>query len=214
MWRGSLIFDRGPRAIRVQKRNRGADNNGVATIQPYVTPVTLGGLGLTVALAVLGCLSALLARQVVPVGWRALRPGFGHWFAALGSAAFSILVAWVYLFVGSARRDAAFQMKVAFLLSIAFALCAVYAAWRICAIKHENTRWRGTRIVRRGRDGQEHVVDLGRAFGWRRTFSGLYVLAFADGSILAVDPFTRGSDAFMADFGPTESAEDPHDPPS
>ena len=181
-------------------------------MQPYVTPLTLGALGLTVGLAILGCLIALLARQVVPVGWRALRPGFGHWFAAVGSAAFSTLVAWVYLFVGSARRDAAFQLKVAFLLSAAFGLCAIYGAWRIRAIKRENLRWRGTRIVRTGRDGQEQAVDKGRAFGWRRTFSGRYVLAFADGSTLDVDPYTNGSDAFMGELGPPEGAEDTGDP--
>jgi hypothetical protein len=183
-------------------------------MQPYVTPLTLGFLGLTVALAALGCLSALLARQDVPAGWRALRPGPGHWFAALGSTAFSTLVAWVYLFVGSARRDAAFQMKVAFLLSLAFGLCAIYSAWRIRAIKCENTRWRGTRVVRRGRDGEEQEIDNGRAFGWRRTFSGWYVLGFADGSMLYVDPYTKGADDIMGDLGPPEGPEDPADPQS
>jgi hypothetical protein len=181
-------------------------------MQPYVTTLTLTTLGLTVALAVLGCLAALLARQDVPTGWRALRPGLGHWFAALGSTAFSTLVAWVYLFVGSARRDAAFQMRVAFLLSLAFGLGAIYSAWRIRAIKRENTRWRGTRVVRRGRDGQEQVIDNGRAFGWRRTFSGWFVLGFSDGSILYVDPHAKGADDIMGDLGPPEGPEDAADP--
>ena len=181
-------------------------------MQPYVTPLTLGALGLTVGLAVLGCLSALLARQVVPEGWRALRPGLGHWFAALGTAGFSTLVAWVYLFVGSARNDAAFQMKIAFLLSIALGLCAVYSAWRIRGIKRENIRWRGTRVMRLGRDGQERTVDNGRAFGWRRTFSGWYVLGFSDGSMLYVDPYSRGADSIMVALGPAESLDDPDDP--
>lgn len=181
-------------------------------MQAYVTPFALGSLGLTVGLSAFGCLSALLARQSVPQGWRALRPGFGHWFAAVGSAAFSTLLAWVYLFVGSARRDAAFQMKVAFLLSIAFGLCAIYGAWRVRAIKRENIRWRGARIVRLGHDGQEQQFDTGRAVGWRRTLSGLHVLAFADGSTLSVDPFANGVDAFMAEFGPLEGDQDSDDP--
>lgn len=181
-------------------------------MQPYVTPFTLGILVLTVALAVLGCLVAMRAQQVVLIGWHTLRPGFGHWFAAVGSAAFSTLTAWVYLFVGSARRDAAFQMRIAFLLSIAFGLCAIYCAWRIRAIKRENVRWRGTRIVRTVRDGQEQSIDNGRAFGWRRTFSGWYVLGFADGSVQYVDPYAKGADRFMVELGPPEEPEDPDDP--
>jgi hypothetical protein len=183
-------------------------------MQPYVTPLMAGSLGLTIALAAVGCLSAILARQVAPEGWRALRPGFGHWFAAAGSAAFSTLVAWVYLFVGSARQDAAFQMNVAFFLSIAFGLCAIYGAARIRAIKRENIRWRGSRIVRMDRDGQEQSFDADRAIGWQRSFSGHWVMAFADGSTLCLDPFTNGSDAFMAKFGPAESGEDRDDPPA
>jgi hypothetical protein len=180
-------------------------------MQPYVTPLTLGSLGLTVALAILGCLVAMLARQVVPRGWRALRPGFGHWFAAVGSAAFSVLVAWIYLFVGSARSDAAFQMRIAFLLSVAFGLCAIYSAWRIRAIKRENIRWQGTRVVRTGRDGQDQAVDNGRAFGWRRSFSGWFVLGFANGSMLHVDPYAKGADTFMVDLGPAEGPQDTAD---
>lgn len=186
----------------------------MSAIQPHVTFVTLGALGLTVALSALGCLSALLIRQRVPTGWSALRPGFGHWFAAAGSAAISTLVAWVYIFVGSARRDAAFQMKVAFALAIAFGLCAVYGAWRIRAIKRENVRWRGMRIVRTGGDGQEQSLDAGRAIGWQRNFSGYWVLAFADGAPLYLDPFCKGSDAFMAKFGPPEGGDDQDDPPA
>jgi hypothetical protein len=181
-------------------------------MQPYVTTMTAGILGLTVALAVLSCLVAMLTRQVVPAKWRALRPGFGHWFAAAGSAAFSTLMAWVYLFVGSSRRDAPFQMRIAFLLSVAFGLGAIYSAWRIRAIKRENIRWLGTRIVRTGRDGQEQTVDNGRAFGWRRTFSGLCVLGFSDGSILYLDPYTKGIDTFLVELGPPENPKDPSDP--
>lgn len=138
-------------------------------MQPYVTPMALSSLGVMLALAYLGCLSAKLAKQIVAPGWRALRPGFGHWFAALGSSAFSTLVAWVYIFVGSARRDAAFQMKVAFLLSVAFGLCAVYSGWRIRAIKRENIRWRGSRIVRNDRDGHEQAYDGRGAVSWSGT---------------------------------------------
>jgi hypothetical protein len=185
----------------------------VPTVQPYVTPLTLGALGLTVGLAILGCLLALFSRQTVPKGWRALRPGSGHWIAAILSAALSTLVAWVYLFVGSSRSDAAFQMRIAFLLSLAFGLGAIYSAWRIRAIKRENVRWRGTKVLRVGPDGQEVAVDNGHAFGWRRTFSGWYVLGFADGSMLYVDPYTRGADSIMVALGPPESPDDPADPP-
>ena len=183
-------------------------------MQTYVTSFALWRLGRTVLAAGFGCLTASLIRQVVPPGWRALRPGFGHWFAAVGSTAFSMLVAWVYLFVGSARHDAAFQMKVAFVLSIAFGLGAVYSAWRVRAIKRENIRWRGSRMVRNLEAGQTREKASGQAVLWRRTWSGLFALRFADGSTLYVDPFTRGSDEFMAQFGPSEDAEDIDGPPS
>lgn len=181
-------------------------------MQPYVTTVALSILGLVVALAWFGCLSARLARQAVPPGWHALRPGLGHWFAALASAAFSTLVAWVYIFVGSARRDAAFQMRVAFFLSVAFGLCAIYAAWHIRAIKHDNIRWRGMRIVRSQRDGPDQTHDGGSAVSWWRTWSGLFALRFVDGATLYVDPFTTGSDEFAGTFGPPEDTDDADDP--
>lgn len=184
----------------------------MSILQFYVTPLTLGSLGLTVALAILGCLVSLLSRQTVPKGWHALRPGAGHWFAAILSAALSTLVAWVYLFVGSARSDAAFQMRIAFLLSLAFGLGAIYSAWRIRAIKRENVRWRGTKVVRRGRGGQDETVANGRAFGWRRSFSGWYVLGFADGSMLYVDPYTNGASSLMTALGPPAEPDEPDDP--
>jgi hypothetical protein len=177
-------------------------------MQPYVTPFALSSLGLVLALAYLGCLSAKLAKQIVPPGWRAMRPGFGHWFSALGCSAFSTLLSWVYIFVGSARRDAVFQMKVAFCLSVAFGLCAIYSAWRVRAIKRENIRWRGSRIVRSHRDGHEQAHDGSSAVSWSRTWSGLSALVFADGSTLYIDPFTKGSDEFIGEFGPPEDVED------
>jgi hypothetical protein len=183
-------------------------------MQPYVTPLALISLGLVLALAYLGCLWAKLAKQVAPPGWRALRPGFGHWFSALGSAAFSTLLAWIYIFIGSARRDAMFQMKVASLLATAFGLCAVYSAWRIRAIKRENIRWRGSRIVRTDRDGQDRIHDGTSAVAWSRTWSGYFTLRLAEGSILYIDPFTKGSDEFIGDFGPPEDAEDIGNPRS
>ena len=183
-------------------------------MQPYVTPFTLGSLGLTVALAVFGCLSAMLTRQNVPPGWQAIRPGFGQWSTAVGNMAFSTLMAWVYLFVGSGRRDAAFQMKVAFLLSIAFGLCAIYCAWRIRATKRENIRWRGTRMVHRQPDGHDQAHDGARAISWWRTWSGMFAMRFADGSTLYFDPFAKGGDEFMGRFGPPENADDIDSPPS
>jgi hypothetical protein len=159
-------------------------------------------------LAYFGCLSAKLARQIVPPGWRGIRPGFGHWFSALGSCAFATLMAWVYILVGSARRDAAFQMRMAFLLSIAFGLCAASAAWRVRAIKRENIRWRGSRVVRDHPDGHEQIHDGSRAVSCSKTWSGLSALRFAEGSTLCIDPFASGSDEFMGAFGPPDDAGD------
>lgn len=182
-------------------------------MQPYVTPFTLGSLGLTVALAGFGCLSAMLTQQIVPRGWRALRPGLGHWFAAVGNAAISALVAWIYIFVGSARHDAAFQMKVAFLLSIGFGLGAFVAAWHVRAIKRQNIRWRGSRVIRSNQEGVEQVYDGGRAVAWTRTWGGRWQLRFADGSTLYLDPFANGADEFMAKYGPLEGGDDTDGPP-
>lgn len=156
----------------------------------------------------------MITRQIVAPDWRALRPGPGHWFAALGSTAISALVAWVYIFVGSVRRDAAFQMQVAFYLSVAFGLCAIYSAWRVRAIKRENIRWRGTRIILSQRDDHDRMQDGGSAVAWWKTLSGLYAMRFADGSTLYIDPFTKGSDEFAGRFGPPENAGDVDRPQS
>jgi fluoride ion exporter CrcB/FEX len=183
-------------------------------MQTYVTPFALGSLGLTVALAGVICLSALIAKQTVPPGWRALRPGLKHWFAAVGMAGISTFMAWIYLFVGSARRDAAFQMNVAFFMSIGCGLAAVYLAWYARSIKRKNIRWRRSRIVHTLPDGQEKTQDAGQAVSWWRTWTGYFALGFADGSVLYIDPYTKGSDEFMGDFGPPEDAEDVDDPRS
>ena len=94
-------------------------------MQDYVTPSGLIMLG-----AVATCIALLIAAiaatpAATKAGWMLVRPGGMHWFSFYGSAALFALIAWVWIFVGSARQDAAFQMRIAFWLSFAFGIGAV-----------------------------------------------------------------------------------------
>jgi hypothetical protein len=72
--------------------------------------------------------------RIDSMGWRWLRPGFIHYFAFFGSAAFATLMWWVYLFVGSARADAATQETAMLLIAVAMT-CGAALVWFTCFLR-------------------------------------------------------------------------------
>ena len=69
-----------------------------------------------------------------------------HWFCFFGSWSFASLITWVWLFVGSARRDAAVQMQYALLLIGGFGISAAWSGFYIARLRRTALRWRGSTI--------------------------------------------------------------------
>lgn len=163
-------------------------------MQSYVTNTHLALLGFIYAAIALSIVRMMLTRQGSANGWRSMRPGSSHWFALIGSLTAVGLMSWVWLFVGSTRHDAEFQMRVAFLLIAAFALSSIVTAHFITAIKRQNLRWRGGSLAFEDEHGTTHELSIKHLDAVRRSFSGCYQFLFQNGVILNVDPFSRGSD--------------------
>ncbi len=169
-------------------------------MQPYVTTPALLLLVLLV-LSIAGSLGrAMLAVrqwQETP-DWHQIRPSGSHWLAALGSAAFHGLTAWVWLFVGSGRADAVFQMRVAYGLSFAFGLAAIWSGIGITRLAQQRLRWRSDTILHDVPGEGEVRLLLADVVGWHQRWSGEYEFLFRDGRVLKLDPYARGSDDLFA----------------
>ncbi len=166
-------------------------------MQDYVTPSGLIMLG-----SVAACITLLAAViSLTPVspkaGWMQVRPGGMHWFSFYGSAAIFALIAWVWIFVGSARSDAAFQMRIAFWLSFTFGIGAVYSGLLIRKLRTTALRMRGRQIAYVGGDGREMSQSVDNFTAFRRRWRGDYQLLFNDGTVIALDPYAKNSDEFM-----------------
>ncbi|WDA42143.1 hypothetical protein [Erythrobacter sp. BLCC-B19] len=170
-------------------------------LQDHVTELPLAVL-LTAHGLVLAGLTAMmiaLSRRQKPRGWRLIAPSASHWFAVLGSWALSLLISWVWLFVGSARHDAAEQMRWAFLLASTFALGAAYVAFQISHLLRMGLRWRGDELVWSGKGcaRQQSIrdcVDLGKRW------TGHSRVRFADGATLDIDPYAAHATGLLALF--------------
>jgi hypothetical protein len=166
-------------------------------LQDHVTPLPLA----LVAAAHGACLLALIAVLRAPTarfpGWRVVRPGVTHWFCFVGCWAFAMLVSWVWLYVGSARRDAEAQMRWALLLILAFGMGAAWSGFYIAQVRRRLLRWRGATIRWRER-GRDMVQDMADFNGFRRTFSGLFHVRFRDGAVLKLDLYCRNAEDLAA----------------
>jgi hypothetical protein len=166
-------------------------------MQDYVTPTGLAMLAL-VALANLLSLTAFLVTPASDKsGWMLVKPGGMHWAGLLMGAGLFGLIAWVWIFVGSARSDAAFQMKIAFWLSFVFGICAAYMAHQMRKIRKTALRMRGEQIAFRDETGKERSQKVRDFEAFRRRWRGDYQLLFKDGTILTLDPYATNSDTFM-----------------
>lgn len=166
-------------------------------MQDYVTPSGLIMLG-----AVATCIALLIAAIAVTpaatkTGWMQVRPGGMHWFSFYCSASLFALIAWVWIFVGSARSDAAFQMRIAFWLSFTFGIGAVYSGLLIRKLRKTALRMRGGQIAYVDADGCEATQSIEDFTAFRRRWRGDYQLLFNDGTVIALDPYAKNSDEFM-----------------
>ncbi|MDJ0977875.1 MAG: hypothetical protein QNI87_05005 [Erythrobacter sp.] len=146
--------------------------------------------------AIFGAMVFFTARSLksAPVdseGWQWVRPSFMHHFAVVGSLLFSLLMWWLYFFVGSARADAEYQETGMLLLALAFGLGALVVWWlfyanRIC--------WRDDRIrlwtLRRFTEYSfDEIVEIKQANG-----EGNWRITFEDGRSATVSEMSHGFD--------------------
>ena len=116
-------------------------------MQSYVTHIGILLLAgpLLAALVCLG-LSVLLFKAQVAPGWRSVRPGIGYWTGFTLSLGLAALIGWVWLYVGSARADGLFQMKIAWWLAFLFGCGSAFAGFRIVSLHRLDLRWRAGRV--------------------------------------------------------------------
>ena len=163
-------------------------------LQSYVTPLPLALVALT-QFGCLGLLFALLRTRPASVsGWRTVVPGGTHWFCFLGSWAFSTLVTWVWLFVGSARRDAESQIVGMLVLIFAFGAAALLSSAAMLRLYSMRLRWRGG-VIRWLSAGREVTQQMSDFEAWRLPWSGLLHLRFEDGTDLKLDTYARNAEA-------------------
>jgi hypothetical protein len=168
-------------------------------MQHYVTPLPLGALLAAHAACLAAAFSIFRSRTPAFPGWHVLTPSGTHWFCFLGSWAFGTLISWVWLFVGSRRSDAGFQMNVALLLAVVFCTAGASSGIYIAALRRKALRWRGDVICWRERR-QEMRQGFSRFEAIRRGWDGSFHIRFTDQSILKLDLYARNASEFLARF--------------
>ncbi len=147
------------------------------------------------------CIAAILARAAYAVrpdrdGWRQVTVGPSHWVSVGLGSGLTGLFTYIYLFVGSARVDAAYQMTVLFWMTLIFGTATLYMALSAVMTARQQLRWRGETLTYRDRGRVvlrwfDEVADI------KTTLAGDYVLRFVDGTSLTVDADSRGAMEFI-----------------
>ncbi len=140
--------------------------------------------GVTLTLAALTYLQRPQPR--VQEGWHYLSPSAMEWFGLVGCFGLTLLLLWIYYFVGSARADAATQMVVLKLLIVAFAAGTAFLFYTSFA---SELRW------------NDHMVEQHRPFRPTKT------IRFADVVDGGMNPWTQtiwivASDRTVINFMP------------
>jgi hypothetical protein len=131
-----------------------------------------------------------LGDQPRPPGWACIRPSAMHWTGLVGAAAIVCLMAYVGLFIGSARADAAFQMRMLWLLVAAFSASAGVCLWQMRQIVQTDARWRGSQVSWQPAGGGPRLVrSLTDVAAMHRPWFGRVRIVFADGAELQIDPY-------------------------
>lgn len=102
------------------------------------------GAGTGMIYALLECLQR--RKAIVRNGWRYLMPGPTVWTALILGFGFTLLLSYIFLFVGSARYDAAHQMTVLLYMTTTLNLGTILTAYLTIV---EQVRWNAERIERR-----------------------------------------------------------------
>ena len=165
-------------------------------LQDHVTPLPLAVVVAVHVACVLASLAIVRTRTPDFPGWRVVGPGGIHWFCFVGAWGMATLISWVWLFVGSARSDAAQQMRWALLLILVFGVCAAWCGFYIAVLHRMALRWRGSAIRWRQRR-REVVQDMTDFDAYRRALSGALHLRFRDGTILKLDLHSRNGEDFV-----------------
>lgn len=154
---------------------------------PFFGPFAAAALG---GLATRQAARRWLGEPPRPPGWACIRPSAMHWGGLLGAAAIVCLMAYVGLFIGSARADAAFQMRVLWLLVATFTASAGVCLWQMRQIVQTDARWRGSQVRWQHAPGAPRLVrSLTDVAGMHRPWFGRVQIGFADGTVLRVDPY-------------------------
>ena len=134
---------------------------------------------------------SLNSASVDAEGWQWIRPAFMQHFALVGALAFSLLMWWLYFFVGSARADAEQQELVMLALALASGAGALVVWWMFYA---NRISWR---------DDQIRLWTLGRATEYsfddiieikQTNGEGNWKITFEDGRSITVADLSHGYD--------------------
>ena len=161
-------------------------------LQSYVTPLFFGLVATVHVVCAVAAVLLVLAPMPRFPGWQVVKPGRMHWVSFVGSWAFSALMTWIWLFVGSARCDAKRQMFYALLLIGAFGAGAAWSGFYIRHLRRTALRWLGTEIrwQKMGREISQEMEDFDAC---RRGLDGSLQLSFRDGTILKLDPHAQNA---------------------
>jgi hypothetical protein len=161
-------------------------------MQPYVSSTGLVPLLVPHVFTVFALVYSKMVAERLD-DWQAVTPGYFHWFACLGIASFSLLIAWVWAFVGSARHDAASQMLAAWWLALSFGFISALCAWRIASIARASVHWRGDQVRWRSTAGSVEKSLLGVSDFNFSVISGYLTLQLTDGTLLKLDEYAIGA---------------------
>jgi hypothetical protein len=142
-------------------------------------------------LAVLSLLRALQRRSGRLVnGWHYLTPGPTIWVALVGGFLCSGGFSYIYFFIGSARPDAADQMRSLFYLTVAFNLGTLACAYATVA---EEIRWNDKGIERRTYLFQRRSITWHQlAAAGFEAYSGYWWVSAFDGPRIRFSPYYNG----------------------
>lgn len=124
-------------------------------------------------------------------GWHYLTPGPMEWFALILGAGLSLLLLYVYHFVGSARADAAFQMQVLKWLIVVFSSVTALVGFYSFVM---STRWNDERIERVMPFRSPHTILLRNVVTVRhKAWSDCLLIEDAAGKSLRVSVYQNGA---------------------
>ena len=137
-------------------------------------------------------------------GWRYLTPGPMVWTGLVLGIALTGLLSYVYLFVGSARPDAEFQMKVLLGLTVSFNLVTILIAYSTVV---EEVRWNETEIQRRTWLFSRRAMTWPQLAAFSIEMSGYWWIRSYHGPKIRFSPYSNGFDQLVrkiADNLPTD----------